>query len=501
MTQVTPRTSNVEQLETAASSSTTVLLKKSLVVVASASLLTGLGVVPQASAADEQTTSNLVANGSFESGINAWRTNDTATQKLGVTTGFRGQAAVLTTETKRTAALNDVTNTIQSTSAGKVYTVSARVKTETPGVYGELRTRVVGDSGAEVVGESFKLTDTSWTTVSYELKTEKNGESVDLNVLAWSMDPSKNLIIDDVSLEEKLDAGTAEPPEGNAPLLPTDKCDAPVSQERTLFGSSLGLSLGTGETFAQGVSRQDRNFENIEVARVFEPNMPVSWEKRAPYVKGKAVSISFRPAPAEVLAGKHDAALLDWFKNAPSDQEIYWTYYHEPEPQIDAGKFTHATYRAAWKHIAALADQACKPNMHATLVLTGWTANPSSKRDWRDYYAGDSVIDVLGWDPYNDASSVEGPSAYASPESIFGNVIAASKSANKPFAIAETGSRLIPTDPTGAQRAVWLKNVGRYLEDHGAVFVAYWDSIDKGDFRLLDDPSRKAWVSIIDGKY
>ena len=481
------------------------LLKKTFVVLASASLLTGTGVVPVASAAVDVAERNVVKNGSFDAGTDGWRTNDSATQKLAVVGGFNGNGLKLTTTSKRTAALNDVKNSIESTSAGSTYVVSARVRTETPGVNGELRTRLVGNGTVDVVGKAFKLNSTSWTYVSYEVTTPTNGQSVDLNVLAWSLDTKKNLIIDDVAMvEKKSQDGSVTPPAGGTgesrPPEATNKCEAPVYSGRTEFGASLGLS-STGGTFAEGVARQNKHFEDLDVVRIFEPKMPVAWNKRAPYLKGKSISVSFRPEPAEVLAGKHDAALLEWFKTAPNDQKIYWTYYHEPEPQIVAGKFTHATYRAAWKHIANLADQACKSNLYSTLILTGWTANPKSKRDWRDYYAGDSVIDVLGWDPYNDASSVQGPSAYASVESIFGNVVAISKAAKKPFAIAETGSRLIPTDPTGTQRAKWLKDVARYLENNDAVFVSYWDSIDKGDFRLLDEPSRKTWASIIDGKY
>lgn len=504
------------------------LLKKTFVTIASASLLTGLGAVPAAQAATPDEAKNLVVNGKFDAGTEGWRTNDANTEKLSVRKDAQGAVAELRTTETKTAVLNDITNTIKSTEADASYTVSARVRTEHPGIWGQLRTRIVGNGETKIVGESFGLNDTSWTTVSFDLTVPTSGSTVDLNVLAWSLDPSKNLIIDDVKLVER-DAASTQPvpapveedPKGPAPVEedtqkpeqntdtpapiqpePIDKCDVAPKTDRTLFGVSLGGSTtGAKETFAQSMARQDANYDDTEVVRLFDPGMPVSWSKRAPYIEDKTISISFRPDPAEVLTGQHDAALLNWFNAAPSDQPIYWTYFHEPEPKIAAGEFTAAQYRAAWARIAKLADQACKPNMHATLILTGWTANPRSNRDWRDYYAGDSVIDVLGWDPYNDATSQEGPKSYASPESIFGNVVEISKNAGKPFAIGETGTRLIPTDPNGTQRAEWLKDVARYLDNEGALFVAYWDSKTFADFRLLDSASRDSWAGIIDGKY
>ncbi|MER8025864.1 carbohydrate binding domain-containing protein [Glutamicibacter protophormiae] len=480
------------------------MLKKVFATLASASLLTGLGAVPAAQAATADGSRDLVMNGSFDSGTSGWKTNDAKTQVLKVKQEAQGAVAELRTTSSGSVVLNDSTNTIGETEAGTCYSVSARVRTDNPGVWGQVRTRIVGNGENKVVSESFGLKNTSWTTVSYDLAVQKAGATVDLNVLAWSMDPSKNLIIDDVKMVKKSAASN----NGCNPTPPPVKPEEPVAPElpgqtgRTQFGASLGGSTtGAKETFAQSMARQDKNYDDLEVVRLFEPNMPVSWSKRAPYIEGKTISISFRPDPAEVLSGQHDAALLNWFKTAPSDQPIYWTYFHEPEPKIASGQFTAAQYRAAWKHIANLADKANKPNMHATLVLTGWTANPRSKRDWRDYYAGDSVIDVLGWDPYNDASSVAGPTSYASPESVFGNVVAISKNAGKPFAVAETGTRLIPTDPNGTQRAAWLKDVARYLDGEGALFVAYWDSQTFADFRLSDSASRNSWAGIIDGKF
>lgn len=271
-----------------------------------------------------------------------------------------------------------------------------------------------------------------------------------------------------------------------------------ASDPQTIFGSSLGRS-SSDETFQAAVDYTDRNLGDVRVVRYFEPHMPVEWSKRLPELVGKTILVSFRPEPADVLSGSHDKALLEWFEAAPTDQDVYWSYWHEPEPDIASGKFSAEAYRAAWRHISKLAAQAENPRLHSTLILMGWTVDPYSQRKWRTYYPGDAYIDVLGWDVYNDAHSVAGPSGYPSPSSLFDDVVRVSKAADKPFGIAETGSRLVPSDRSGTQRAAWLTNLGRYLKNNDAVFVAYWNSVDKGDFRLLDKPSQNAWRTLVEG--
>ncbi|MBW4095326.1 MAG: hypothetical protein HIU81_08090, partial [Acidobacteria bacterium] len=255
----------------------------------------------------------------------------------------------------------------------------------------------------------------------------------------------------------------------------------------------------SGGTLDQALAREQNRFGPLGTVRLFDNLVPQSWSSLSS-LAGKSLIISFRPMPADVLSGKYDAALLDWFKTAPRTQETYWSYIHEPEAEVQAGKFTTAEYRAAWRHIAALEAQAANPHLHATTIMMAWTLNPASKQNWLDYYPGSDVIDVVAWDPYNDAGSVAGPQSYPDPAQIFAPVVAASKSVGKPMGIAETGSRLIPTDPSGTGRGAWLTKVGQYLKDNKALFVSYWDSaVSIGDYRLTDAPSAAAWRTLVSG--
>ena len=72
---------------------------------------------------------------------------------------------------------------------------------------------------------------------------------------------------------------------------------------------------------------------------------------------------------------------------APTDARTWWSFWHEPEDNIEGGNFTAAQYRTAWRHVADLADAAHNQQLRATLILMCWSAEKGSHRDWRDYYA------------------------------------------------------------------------------------------------------------------
>ena len=63
-----------------------------------------------------------------------------------------------------------------------------------------------------------------------------------------------------------------------------------------------------------------------------------------------------------------------------------------------------------------------------------------------------------------------------------------SQEMGKPWALAETGSRLIPGD-SGSKRAAWLTSVGTYLRQNGAVYGTYFNSTRDANW-MLDD---SAW--------
>lgn len=259
---------------------------------------------------------------------------------------------------------------------------------------------------------------------------------------------------------------------------------------RTLCG--LSLELQPGETFQKALTRLDGTYGGLETVRLFYRGVPPAWPGN-PDTGNRPPIISFKLPPKDILAGKYDKAMTQWFATAPRDRDVYWVYYHEPEDNIASGEFTAADYRAAWRRLRSLADKAGNPRLHATLVLMGWSLDPLSKRDWRDYYPGRDVIQVLGWDVYNLGWK---KGRYDSPATMYDRVVAVSKAENLPFGIAETGSFLVKGD-NGDQRASWLRATNAYLAKRRALWVAYFDlNWETGDYRLNDTQSRKAWQEL-----
>lgn len=259
---------------------------------------------------------------------------------------------------------------------------------------------------------------------------------------------------------------------------------------RTLAGASIGQQ--GGETFAQALNRTDRTLGEPQVARVFYPGLPPAWPRSRADVVDRTVVVSFKAAPQEVNAGRHDARLASWFSSVPRDYDVYWSYFHEPEDDVERGAFAAADYKAAWRRIAELADRADNPKLVNTVILMCWTLDPKSGRNFTAFYPGGDLVEALGWDCYNFGHKSK---RYASPDEVYGRMIAKSRELGKPFGVAETGSSLVPGD-SGAGRAAWIHSATSYLNGKGPKFVAYYNQVvSQGDFRLLDAPSIQAWRS------
>jgi hypothetical protein len=265
---------------------------------------------------------------------------------------------------------------------------------------------------------------------------------------------------------------------------PVKAAAAPV--QTTRFGAAVWQ---TGkETYQAALARADKTYGRMDMTRVFYGGAPAAWPGNAG-ISGRPVAVSFKFAPANVIAGKHDAQMLTWFKTAPKDRDVDWIYYHEPEDNIAAKEFTAVQYRAAWRRLAGLAKQAKNPRLKSSLTLMCWTFEKASGRKFADYYPGSDVIDVMSYDCYNLGAT---KGRYDDPAIVFGPAVANAKALGKPFAIAEAGSLLVKGD-NGTKRAAWLEKSANYLRAQNARYVAYFDAPVGGEFRLLDQPSQVMW--------
>ncbi|PWR17211.1 hypothetical protein DKT69_01435, partial [Micromonospora sicca] len=258
----------------------------------------------------------------------------------------------------------------------------------------------------------------------------------------------------------------------------------------TLPGASIAVQ--SGETFGQALSRSDRTFGRLRMARVFYPGLPPAWNGSRADVVDRTVVVSFKAAPQEVNSGKYDSRLASWFASIPRDHNVYWSYFHEPEDDVERGAFTPAAYKAAWRRIAGLADRADNPKLINTIILMCWTLDPKSGRNFDAFYPGGDLVETLGWDCYNWGAKWK---RYASPQEIYGRMISKSRELGKPWGVAETGSDLVPGD-SGTGRATWIRSMAGYLNGQRPEFVAYYNQVvSQGDFRLRDSPSIQAWRS------
>jgi hypothetical protein len=263
-----------------------------------------------------------------------------------------------------------------------------------------------------------------------------------------------------------------------------------TGDRQTLPGASIAVQ--SGETFAQALSRSDRTFGTLKMARVFFPGLPPAWDNSRADVADRTVVVSFKASPQEVNAGKYDSRLAAWFRSIPRDHNVYWSYFHEPEDDVERGAFTAAAYRSAWRRIAGLANKADNPKLINTVILMCWTLDPKSKRDFDAFYPGGDLVETLGWDCYNWGAKWK---RYAPPQEIYGQMVSKSRALGKPFGVAETGSDLVPGD-SGTGRAAWIRDMASYLNGQRPEFVSYYNQVvSQGDFRLQDTPSIQAWRS------
>jgi len=239
-------------------------------------------------------------------------------------------------------------------------------------------------------------------------------------------------------------------------------------------------------------------YEPVDMYRAFFSGAPGDWTTDPKLTTGKPVNVSFKWTPATVLGGSVDGAIRTFFQNAPADLPIWWTYFHEPEDDINRGDFTAADYRAAWQHVWAISHETgvYKSNVKATLVLMDYTVNPASGRNWLDYYPGTDYVDVLSWDVYNFKEKDADP---ANDETIQAHVarvpsLAVTQAAGKPYAISEIGYDY------AANRPAFLTGLANWARDNNAVFVSYFDEVGGlGDHRLADAGSQAVWRDAASG--
>jgi hypothetical protein len=455
---------------------------------------------------------NLITNSGFANGFQGWSRSKQNAGALRISSGGvwgSRQAAAMQPRKQGAAVLRDARSSAPRAVNGMQYQASAWVKASGSPVRGVFRL-YEWKSGAVVArqGTAFTALESRWRRVTIVARAQEDGSALQLSLAAFRIGSGHGLKIDRIRLHPvKGSSGptassspTAEPSASSDPSpepSPATSSSSPSPSAPEVSGDTLfGASVYEGtRTWSAAVAESNATYGGMEVVRVFYPGLPSAWPGRAGQVGGPVV-VSFKANPVDIVSGKDDEYLSKWFATAPRDRDIWWTYWHEPEDDVERGGFTAQQWRDAYRHLAGLAEAAENPRLHNTVILMCWTVNLRSGRSFEAFFPGRDVVDAMGWDCYSVASST---TPYAKPEDIYGRALAKTRELGLQFGVAETGSLLAPGDPDGTKRAAWLGSVGRWLQGQDATFVCYFDSVVGGEFRLLDEASQQAWRQVVTG--
>lgn len=207
--------------------------------------------------------------------------------------------------------------------------------------------------------------------------------------------------------------------------------------------------------------------------------------------KTVVAAVSFKDWPSDTLA---EAAINTHLDGLPADRHEWLIYDHEPETDPNADPLV---YRRCWQIVAATV-RAHPASPRVTLVPTTtlqWTGMHGGG-DPFTWWAG--VGDWAGMDCY--AGSWTG--VYPDPATFLAPAFRLADGVGRPVAVPELATIRMPSDPTGARRADWIRAVAVLLRREGCAAVGWWDAVDKTsgrDFRLDDQPSRQAWADVLAG--
>jgi hypothetical protein len=246
-----------------------------------------------------------------------------------------------------------------------------------------------------------------------------------------------------------------------------------VTAPATLFGFWAGAdTVGSTAGARANYDRVTSYLGTPQVYRMFFPGSPGTNFVGSNADFGPPVVVSFKFRPQDVVAGSADATLKSWFASIPAGRQVWWSYFHEPENDIEAGAFTAEQYRAAWMHILALAPK--QSNLHPTLILMRYTLSIPTRRSV-DWYVVPG-LEVLCWDSYLTGS--------LTTKQVIDDPAATSARFGLDFAIGETSAE----DP--ARMDQFVKDLIPAVRAKGAKFVTWFETnkagldVNEADWRM-----------------
>jgi hypothetical protein len=420
----------------------------------------------------------LVVNGTFETGVDGWRTNQSYTSLAAAPSGHSGsRSAVLTTPAGTNAVLNDRRSTVAATIAGDEFRVTAWVRTNKAGLAGQLRIREVLNGNVRTVAQRYTLNGTGWQLVELSVVAASAGAAFDLNVLAWNFSSGQELWVDDVSLK-KVVIGSEEP-----------AVEEPTVEQPGAWALSNGVAVNSrgvpsrGALFgaAVGSNTDPASFEasigqRLGVRRTFWTGSQVNSAvntARADLSIGRLPWISFKVpySWAQMAAGDGDAWARDLAtKLAQLPGPVWVAFHHEPE-----GDGVIKDWTAMQRRLGPIV-RATAQNVGFSIILTGWHQLYGDSQYSLDSLWPATTVDVAGFDVYNAYGLVKDGVLRLKPTDMRGAYFEPlsnwAESKGVAWGLAESGY----TDRAAADYPSWLEDTYDDLVATGGVAFSYFNT-------------------------
>jgi hypothetical protein len=227
---------------------------------------------------------------------------------------------------------------------------------------------------------------------------------------------------------------------------------------------------------------------------------------RAAHVRGQKVIVSVKlpqgATMASVSAGQNDAHYRGIAEGLAGYglRDGYFSFFHEPEDDIERGDFTAIAYRAAANQVYKVVGPILRPlGWKMSTILMGWTLDNRSGRNVSDYWV--SEADAIGWDIYNkgDAGDPPKPAFMSNPPTQYVNShVAQLKRARDytesngrvPF-IGEYGVGRRLVDTAGTERTNALKLTRDQGGFDGFTVLAYYEDgvmDNRAEYAVRNEP-------------
>ena len=195
---------------------------------------------------------------------------------------------------------------------------------------------------------------------------------------------------------------------------------------------------------------------------------------------------------AEMAAGKGDDWTTDLtLKLAALKAPVWIAFHHEPEGDGDVKDWV-----AMQRQLAPIVH-AHSDNVAFTTILTGWNQLYGEARYSLDaLYPGDGLVDIMGFDPYNEYGVVKDGLAITYPFDFGLPTLAAfAKSKKAAWGLAETGY----TDDAAKADPLWLDRTYSELSANGAIALTYFNTeLNAYGSWLINNPAKiKAFSNIL----